>query len=56
MRIYLNSGQDVETAEQMKSAVEYLGGKPGVRVMLCDTQNSPEQVPVESEGVGLMRE
>ena len=33
MRIYLNSGQDVETPEQMKNAKESSSGMPGVRVM-----------------------
>jgi len=54
MRIYLNSGQDVETPEQMKSAVESSGGMPGVRVMLCDTQNIPKSVPVKWEGVSFI--
>ena len=38
MRMYLNSGQDVETASQMKNAMESAGGVPGVRVSLCATQ------------------
>ena len=53
-RIYLNSGQDVETPEQMKNAVESSGGMPGVRVMLCDTQNIPKSVPVKWEGVSFI--
>ena len=44
IRIYLNSGQDVETPEQMKNAVESSGGMPGVRVMLCDRQTEYPQV------------
>ena len=54
MRIYLNSGQDVETPEQMKNAKESSGGMPGVRVMLCDTQNIPKSVPVQWEGVSFV--
>ena len=54
IRIYLNSGQDVETPEQMKNAVESSGGMPGVRVMLCDTQNIPKSVPVKWEGVSFI--
>ena len=54
MRIYLNSGQDVETPEQMKNAIESSGGMPGVRVMLCDTQNIPKSVPVKWEGVSFV--
>ncbi|PFX16505.1 hypothetical protein AWC38_SpisGene19224 [Stylophora pistillata] len=55
MRIYLNSGQDVETPEQMKSAVESSGGMPGVRVMLCNTENIPKSVPVKWEGFSFIR-
>ncbi|PFX20277.1 hypothetical protein AWC38_SpisGene15301 [Stylophora pistillata] len=54
MRIYVNSGQDVETLEQMRSAVESSGGMPGVRVMLCNTQNIPKSVPVKWEGVSVI--
>lgn len=54
MRIYLNSGQDVETPEQMKSAVGSSGGMPGVRVMLCNTENIPKSVPVKWEGVSVI--
>ena len=54
MRIYLNFGRDVETPEQMKNAVESSGGMPGVRVMLCDTQNIPKPVPVKWEGVSFI--
>ena len=54
MRIYLNSGRDVETPEQMKNAVESSGGMPGVRAMLCDTQNIPKPVPVKWEGVSFI--
>ena len=35
MKIYLNSGHDIETAEQMVLAMESSGGIPGVRVTLC---------------------
>lgn len=38
MKIHLNSGHDVETPEQMKQAIESLGGVPGLRVMPCDPQ------------------
>lgn len=36
IKIYLNEGHDVETAEQMVQAIESGGGVPGVRVTLCD--------------------
>ena len=54
MRIYLNSGQDVETPEQMKNAMESSGGMPGVRVMLCDIQNIRKSIPVKWEGVSFI--
>ena len=54
MRIYLNSGQDVETPKQMKNAMESSGGMPGVRVMLCDTQNIRKSIPVKWEGVSFI--
>jgi len=41
MRMYLNSAQDVETASQMKNAIESSGGVPRVRVLLCATQELP---------------
>ena len=44
IRVYLNSGYDVETADQMKTTVEVSGGVLGVRVMLCDTQTIPKLV------------
>ena len=54
IRIYLNSGQDVETADQMKNAIESSGGVPGVRVMLCDTQNIPKLMPLKWDGVSFI--
>ena len=54
MRIYLNSGQDVETADQMKNAIESSGGVPGVRATLCDTQDIPKSTPVKWDGVSFI--
>ena len=54
MRIYLNSGQDVETADQMKNAIESTGGVPGVRATLCDTQDIPKSAPVKCDGVSFI--
>ena len=54
MRIYLNSGQDVETADQMKNAIESTGGVPGVRATLCDTQDIPKSAPVKWDGVSFI--
>ncbi|CAB4000825.1 RNA-directed DNA polymerase from transposon X-element, partial [Paramuricea clavata] len=38
MRIHLNEGHDIETAEQMVAAIESQGGVSGVRVTLCGPQ------------------
>lgn len=54
MRRFLNSGHDIETAEQMKSAMESSGCVPGVRVMLCSSQDIPKPVAVKWEGVSFI--
>lgn len=54
MRMYLNSGQDVETAEQMQDAIESSGGVPGVRATVCDTPDIPKSAPVKWEGVSFI--
>jgi len=53
IRQYVNSGKDVESAEQMKDAIEYFGGVPGVRVMLCDPPIIPGCESPKWEGVSL---
>ncbi|KAK3724020.1 hypothetical protein QZH41_000588, partial [Actinostola sp. cb2023] len=40
MRLYLNSGKDIETAAQMKEAIESSEGLPSVSVTLCGTPNN----------------
>ena len=54
MRRFLNSGHDIETAEQMKSAMESSGCVPRVRVMLCSSQDIPKPVAVKWEGVSFI--
>ena len=54
MRRFLNSGHDIETAEQMKSAMESSGGVPGVRVMLCGSQDILKPVAVKREGMSFI--
>ena len=54
MRRFLNSGHDIETAEQMKSAMESSGGVPGVRVMLCGSQDILKPVAVKREGISFI--
>ena len=46
IKAYLNSGNDVETAKQMKIAIESRSGIQGVRVMLCDTPSVPKLEPL----------
>ena len=38
----------------MKTAIESLGGVPGMRVMLCDTQTIPKLVSLKSDGVSFI--
>ena len=40
MKIYLNAGHDIESAQQMRDALASSGGIPGVRVRLCSTPDS----------------
>ena len=54
VRIYLNSGQDVETADQLKNAIESSGGVSGVRASLCDKLDIPKSAPVKWDGVSLI--
>ena len=54
MKRFLNSGHDIETAEQMKSAMESSGCVPGVRVKLCSSQDIPKPVAVKWEGVSFV--
>ena len=54
MMRFLNSGHDIETAEQMTSAMESSGGVPGVRVMFCGSQDILKPVAVKREGVSFI--
>lgn len=40
---YLNAGNDVETPEQMRAAVESFGGIPGVKVVVCNLQDTSDE-------------
>jgi hypothetical protein len=51
IKAYLNAGTDVETAKQMKMAIESRSGIDGVRVMLCETPSVPMLEPIKWEGV-----
>ena len=54
MKIHLNEGNDVETAEQMVAAIESKGGVPGVRVRLCGQQGDEVSFPVKWEGISYL--
>ena len=41
MHIYLNSGHDIETPEQMMDAIRSSSGVPSLSVTLCDSITSP---------------
>ena len=54
MRTFLNSGNDIETVEQMKTAIESGGGIRGVRVKLCSLDYPRKEGPkLRWEGVSF---
>ena len=54
MRIYLNSGNDIETPTQMKDAILSAGGVSNVNVTLCESIASPKMPSLKVEGVSLL--
>jgi len=52
MRRHLNEGSDIESGEQMKSAMESSGGVAGVHVSLCES--SPSVSTVKLDGVSTI--
>ena len=54
MQIYLNEGNDIETAVQMKAAIESSGGVPGVVVTLAEMPESQTKKSVTWEGVSFV--
>jgi hypothetical protein len=54
MRIHLNEGHDIETAEQMVAAIESQGGVSGVRVTLCGQQSDEVPFPAKWEGISFL--
>lgn len=54
IRVYVNSGHDVQTAKEMKVAIE-ASSLPGVRVMLCGPPCIPSSFPSQKwEGVSFI--
>ena len=54
MRIHLNSGNDIETAEQMKDAMLSSGGIPEVDVTLCKIGEAPTMQSLKIEGISFL--
>lgn len=54
MRIHLNSGHDIETASQMRTAIESSGGIAGVSVTVSGPQPTTKSTPVKWEGVSFI--
>ena len=54
MKIYLNSGHDIKTAEQMVLAMESSGGVPSVRVTLCGPQPPVKPPAIKWDGVSFL--
>ena len=55
MRIYLDSGNDIETPHQMKDAILSSGRIPGVVVTLCQSIAFPKVQPVKIDNVTLIK-
>ena len=54
MHIYLNSGHDIETPEQMTDAIRSSGGVPSLSVTFCDSITSPSMDSYKIDGVSLL--
>ena len=54
MQIFLNAGNDIETAAQMKAAIESSGGVPGVNVPLSEIPERQTKNAVSWEGVSFV--
>ena len=54
MQIYLNEGHDIETASQMKTAIESSGGVPGVVVTLAAAPQQQSRKNLTWDGVSFI--
>ena len=54
MRIHLNSGNDIETPDQMKNAILSSGGVPSVNVTLCEPMAATNITALKIPGVSLL--
>ena len=54
MRAYLNSGHDIESAEQIYDAMTSSGGIPSLSVTLCDCVTAAQAGPYKIDGVSFL--
>ena len=54
MRIHLSSGNDIETASQIMTAMDSAGGIPGVRVTVSGPQPTTASTPVKWNGISFV--
>ncbi|XP_068752117.1 uncharacterized protein [Montipora capricornis] len=54
MRVFLNSGNDIETPEQMFKAMVSFGGVPSLNVTLCEPFTSVETTAFKIDVVSLL--
>ena len=52
--VYLNSGNDIETASQMLGAINSFDGVAGVQAMICSPPTSPLRTSIKWEGVSFI--
>ena len=56
MRAYLNSGHDIESADQMYDAMTSSSGIPSLSVTLCDSVTAPQAGPYKTDGMSFLFE
>ena len=54
MRVFLNSGNDIKTPEQMFKAMVSFGGVPSLNVTLCEPFTSVKTRAFKIDGVSLL--
>ena len=54
IKVYLNSGHDIETASQMLEAINSFDGVAGVHAVICTPPTSALRKSIKSEGVSFI--
>ena len=54
MRIYVNTGHDIETASQMMTAIESSGGMASVSMTVSGPQPTAKSTTVKWEGISFI--